>query len=274
MDIIKYVRTPHLEGSRLQPGDEDHAQVSYSKIAGRYIVVEEKVDGANSGIRFSQQLDLMLQSRGHYLTGGGRERHFNLMKSWASTHSDALFDILGTRYLMYGEWVHSKHTVFYDRLPHYFLEFDIWDTERSLFLSTAAREALLQGSPVVSVPVLYRGIAPKRLKDLVAMVKPSLAKSGEWREAMEKVVHQQGLDLGRVLRETDMSDLAEGLYIKIEEGDETVGRLKWVRHDFLQTILDADGHWLSRPIVPNLLAPGVDIFSPAPAGWPADMVAS
>lgn len=271
MDIIKYVRTPHLEGSRLQPGDEDLKQVPYSDIAGRYIVVEEKVDGANSGIRFSQQLELLLQSRGHYLQGGGREKHFNLLKSWASTHTDALFDILGTRYLMYGEWAHSKHTVFYDRLPHYFLEFDIWDTERNKFLSTAAREAMLHGSPVVSVPVLYRGIAPRRLKDLVALVKPSLAKSNQWRKVLEMVTRQHKLDLERVLGETDMSDLSEGLYIKIEEGDETVGRLKWVRHDFLQNILDADSHWLSRPIVPNQLAPGVDIFSATPAGWTADL---
>ena len=46
--IIKYPRTPHIEGSRLQPGDEDLSQVPFSQIAGRHIVIEEKIDGANS----------------------------------------------------------------------------------------------------------------------------------------------------------------------------------------------------------------------------------
>ena len=73
--LKKYPRTPHLEGSRLQPGDEDLSQVSFSYIRGKYLVVEEKVDGANSGISFGKDGTLLLQSRGHYLTGGYRERH-------------------------------------------------------------------------------------------------------------------------------------------------------------------------------------------------------
>ena len=36
--IIKYPRTPHLAGSRLQPGDEDLSQVPFSCPAGRRLV--------------------------------------------------------------------------------------------------------------------------------------------------------------------------------------------------------------------------------------------
>src|SRR5205807_2014548 len=32
---------------------------------------------------------------------------------------------LTDRYILYGEWLYAKHTVFYTDLPHYFLEFDI-----------------------------------------------------------------------------------------------------------------------------------------------------
>ena len=46
LSILKYPRTPHLEGSRLQPGDEDLSQIRFSEIAGRHLVVEEKCDGA------------------------------------------------------------------------------------------------------------------------------------------------------------------------------------------------------------------------------------
>ena len=41
--IIKYPRTPHIQGSRLQPGDEDLRQRPFSDIAGRHVVLEEKI---------------------------------------------------------------------------------------------------------------------------------------------------------------------------------------------------------------------------------------
>jgi hypothetical protein len=75
--MYKYPRTPHIEGSRLQPGDEDLDSVPFSSIASQYVAVEEKVDGANAAISFSPDGQMLLQSRGHYLTGGEREKHFN-----------------------------------------------------------------------------------------------------------------------------------------------------------------------------------------------------
>ena len=119
--IIKYPRTPHLEGSRLQDGDYDLSQVPFSDILGKNIVVEEKVDGANCAISFDGDGNLLIQSRGHYLVGGYRERHYNLLKSWANANREALWGALEGRYVMYGEWMYAKHTVFYDALPHYFL---------------------------------------------------------------------------------------------------------------------------------------------------------
>ena len=95
--MIKYPRTPHLEGSRMQPGDEDLSQIPFAEIAGRNLAVEEKCDGANSAISFSAEGELLLQSRGHYLTGGYREREFNLMKQWAAVHRDAFYRVLGSR---------------------------------------------------------------------------------------------------------------------------------------------------------------------------------
>ena len=80
IEILKYPRTPHLRGSRLQSGDQDDA-VPYERLAGRHIVVEEKLDGANAALSFAGDGQLLLQSRGHYLDSerpGGRERQFNL----------------------------------------------------------------------------------------------------------------------------------------------------------------------------------------------------
>src|SRR5262249_40583125 len=107
--LHKYPRTHHLEGSRLQPGDEDSRSIPFAALAGRPLVVEEKLDGANAGISFDAQGRLRLQSRGHFLAGGVREKHFDLFKRWAHAHADALRPVLGSRYILYGEWLYAKH---------------------------------------------------------------------------------------------------------------------------------------------------------------------
>ena len=98
--IIKYPRTRHIEGSRLQAGDEDLSQVPFSHIFGKHLVIEEKIDGANSAISFDGDGNLLLQSRGHYLHGGHKERHYNLLKQWANLNQDIFFDILDMRMLV------------------------------------------------------------------------------------------------------------------------------------------------------------------------------
>ncbi|MEM6356612.1 MAG: RNA ligase family protein [Pseudomonadota bacterium] len=261
MNIVKYPRTRHIEGSRLQIGDIADDK-PLAELRDTPLVIEEKLDGANAGISFDPDGRLHLQSRGHFLTGGGRERHFDLFKTWAATHAHVLWPVLGSRYVVYGEWMYAKHTVFYDRLPHYFLEFDLYDRERGIFLDTGRRRELLRGLPLMPVPVLKTG--PLRsVADLEALVRPSLYKSANWREALSVAAEASLSRADMVAAQTEDSDLAEGLYLKLEKDGEVVERFKFVRGDFHQAIASAEGHWLDRPILPNGLADGVDIFAPA-----------
>jgi YD repeat-containing protein len=260
--IAKYPRTPHLEGSRLQPGDHDLEAVPLEVLRGRFVVVEEKLDGANAGISLGPDGVLRLQSRGHYLVGGPRERHFAPFKRWAATHAGALTELLAGGLVMYGEWLYAKHTIFYDHLPHWFMEFDILDGT-GVFWSTARRAAHLAPAGIVtSVPVVWQGVVDKPA-ELPALVARALYKSERWRDRLREVALGEGLDPDRVARETDPSDDAEGLYVKVEHGDRVIERYKWIRPGFLTAVVDADGHWLSRPIVPNQLAAGVDVFAGA-----------
>lgn len=269
-ELHKYPSTRHLEGSQLQPGDagfgkshqRDNPRAAYASLAGRFIVVEEKLDGANAGVSFGAGGELLLQSRGHYLAGGGRERQFSIFKKWAAAHEDALLRCLGDRYVMYGEWMGKKHSVFYNCLPHLFCEFDLYDRQTKSFLSTAARRALLGPTPVLPVPVLYAGLAPTRYADLLGLLQPSLARTARWKADFEASVQREGLDLAKCWRQADKSELAEGLYIKVEENGIVEARYKWVRSDFVQAILDSNMHHSQQPYVPNLLAPGVDIYAP------------
>ncbi len=251
-DIKKYPRTPHIEGSRLQKGDEDLSQIPFESIKNKYIVIEEKVDGANTAISFNDKKELLLQSRGHYLTGGYRERHYNFLKQWASIHQDKLYSVLGTRYIMYGEWLYAKHTVYYDALPHYFLEFDIYDKELAIFLSTKKRKELLKDLPVYSVPVLGEGKF-NSMEEIVSYLGNSHYITKNHLENLINTSKKLNLDPDRQLKETDNSMLMEGIYIKVEDDNQVKERMKYVRYTFLQTVEESETHWLDRPIVPNKL---------------------
>lgn len=229
-------------------------------------MIEEKVDGAGVGLSFDGDANLLLQFRGHYLEEDlpRRERHFNLFRRWVRAHQDALFDVIGDRYLVFGEWLYAKHSVYYDALPAYFLEYDVWDRSAERFLSTPARGALLAGLPVVPVPVLFQGEV-RSVDEVASLIRPSLYKTSRWRESLAVAAARAGADPAEG---TDPSDFAEGVYLKDEDGDCTVGRYKFIRPSFVAGIVAGGAHWADRPLIPNGLAPGVDIFAPTPEEAP------
>lgn len=260
--IIKYPRTQHIEGSRLQAGDEDLSQLPFEDFLNCRLVIEEKIDGANSAVSFDPNGNLLLQSRGHYLTGGYREKHYNLFKQWAGIHKDALFDALSARYVMYGEWMYAKHSIYYDALPHYFMEFDILDRETDRFLDTASRREILKGLPVCSVPVLAEGVFKKK-EDVLKYLSDSRFITGNHLQNLRAAAEKCGQDAEKILRETDSAMTMEGLYLKIEENGEVVKRAKFVRASFLQTVEQSGSHWLERPIIPNGITRTIDeLFMP------------
>jgi len=252
--ILKYPRTQHLQGSRLGEGDEDLRQIPFDEIFGKHIVIEEKIDGANSAISFNDEGELFLQSRGHYLNGGYNERHYNLMKQWANNNKDLFFSVLGSRYIMYGEWMYAKHTVFYDALPDYFMEFDIYDREKGIFLDTESRQKITEQMKIVySVPVLAQGVF-KSKEAILSYLGNSNYITENHIDVLRKLSEKQGLDVERQVRETDPSLTMEGLYIKVESDGEVKQRVKFVRNSFYQCVNASGSHWQQRPIIPNQLA--------------------
>ena len=252
--LLKYPRTQHLQGSRLQEGDEDLSQVPFEEILGKHIVIEEKIDGANSAISFNEQGELLLQSRGHYLNGGYNERHYNLMKQWANNNKSLFYSVLGARYIMYGEWMYAKHTVFYDALPDYFMEFDIFDREKNIFLDTPSRKKITgQIGAIHSVPVLAQGVF-KSKEAILDYLGDSNYITEKHIDVLRRLSEKQGLDVERQVRETDPSLTMEGLYIKVETDGEVKMRVKFVRNSFYQCVNASGSHWQQRPIIPNQLA--------------------
>jgi len=164
---------------------------------------------------------------------------------------------LGHRYIMYGEWMYAKHSIYYDMLPHYFMEFDVLDREAGKFLDTPSRHNLLTGLPICSVPVLACGTF-NSIDDLLKYLGDSNYISANHIEHLREDARKLGLDADKICRETDASRTMEGIYIKVEKDGEVVDRMKYVRASFLQAVEESQSHWLERPIVPNRITTSID----------------
>lgn len=88
----------------------------------------------------------------------------------------------------------------------------------------------------------------------------SLFISEEPKQSLLAQCRKSKVDFEATVRQTDLTGVMEGIYIKVEDGDYVTDRLKYVRGSFLNTILDSESHWVNRPIVANVLADGVDLF--------------
>lgn len=252
--MIKLPRTLHIEGSRLKVGEVDPDAVEFTKLKGQFLVAEEKVDGSGVSIFFDQNLDLQVWHRGSPATG----MEFELLHTWAKKYQNELFELLDLRFILFGEWLYVKHSIFYDNLPNhdhqpvYFLESDIYDQKSNCFLSTSARHGMLSPYKFIhSVPVL-KAFQPEKIEDLLDLIKRSEYQTPQWYYHMENRCKVGGYDLSRILYQTDPSDLMEGLYIKHEDDRHVVGRYKYVRHAFLQAILHSGSHYMDRRPFRNL----------------------
>jgi hypothetical protein len=240
-DFTKYPRTPHLFGSR-GTDDDRHlgSRESLDFLADPSLIVEEKLDGTNVGIHFTAAGRMVLQCRGHEITTGMHPQ-YDLFKQWTTGTRPVLEAMLGDQLILFGEWLYARHSVHYRRLPHYFFEFDVYDKRAQVFLDLAARLVLLEGTGIVTVPVVHRG--PVTADELSALIGPSWFGS----------VFENPLT-GR----TD--DLMEGLYLRTEADGRVTGRAKFVRPEFVERVKQS-AHWQHQAMVPNLLAEGAEIWS-------------
>lgn len=246
--LIKYPPTPYMEGACLPLEKDAIPPIPFRAIQGRHLVVEEKMDGANTGLFFTANGESFLQTGDRYIGHGNRDSHYTLFRHWVRVHQRALFRVLSHRYILYGEWLYAKHTLFYDALPHYFLEFDVWDKEQQCFLDTVGRRQLLHTLPLCSVPVLFEGVL-HRQEDLLSLLTVSRYITPYYLQNFQRGCP----NTVPFPSPTGLSDQMEGLYIKVEERGRVVARMKWVRPSFLQVGHAAGSRGDGRFIVPNRL---------------------
>lgn len=240
-NFVKYPRTPHLSGSR-GTADDRHwgRRETEAFLKDPSLIIEEKLDGTNVGIHFTTVGRMILQCRGHEITEGMHPQ-YDLFKQWASVKRGTLEEMLGSRYILYGEWLYAKHSIHYRSLPHYFFEFDVWDKDEARFLTLADRLALLSGRGLQTVPVLHQGAIP--LDDLAPLIGASAYDS-----------QFDNPTTGRP------DTLMEGLYLRTESEDRVTARAKLVRPEFVEKVKQSE-HWQQQAMVPNLLVEGAELWA-------------
>ena len=144
-DFFKFPSTPHLAllGSVEIRDDKVMSTTERDDFLRHELVVEEKVDGANLGISVDAEGNIRAQNRGAYLhlPGSGQ---WKKLGEWLESRTNALFDQLTDRYILFGEWCYAQHSVAYDRLPDWFLGFDIYDKGTAQFFSCARRDEIFR----------------------------------------------------------------------------------------------------------------------------------
>ncbi|CAJ1919282.1 unnamed protein product [Cylindrotheca closterium] len=245
--LVKYPRTTHLfdSGGTATTVDDlvlpDLDCIIPTFCDGKStVIVEEKVDGANLGLSlcpFSGQI--MVQNRSHYITQG-EHAQFSMIPVWIGEHREALISVLGEGDLIvYGEWLAARHSIPYQKLPGYFVAFDIYCKATGKFFSRERFHSALQDTQIPAVPIIAaRTYHPSKSdgqtadqfrKELLAL----LETKSEFR-----------LDGGTV----------EGIVLRIDGDNITQGndshswlkhKFKIVRPDFVSGI---GGHWSRRQI--------------------------
>ncbi len=124
--------------------------------------------------------------------------------------------------MLFGEWCAARHSLGYDRLPDWFLLFDVYDRSQARFWSAPRRNALAATLGLVTVPRLLVGrFTLPQLKDAL------VGQHSQFRQgALESIV------------------------IRRESAEWCEARAELVRPDFTQAIGE---HWSRRRIEWNRL---------------------
>jgi hypothetical protein len=208
MNYVKYPRTFHLPWSKGLTTDDKKVE-SLSNFIGKRVIVSEKIDGECSSL-YSDHLHARSIDSKHHPS-----------RNWIKQfHSERKHDIPET-YRICGENVYAMHSIFYDKLPSYFLAFSIWEEDICKSWDETKELALLLD--MQTVPILYDGIWDE---EKIKACWTGLSKFGSTQE-------------GYVVRLADS--------FKLNEFANSV--VKYVRENHVQT----DEHWINIPVKPNLL---------------------
>lgn len=157
--LPEYPSVLHLPYRPNARGDKIATPEEASVIFSDPVSVQEKVDAANCGMAYVDGHP-MLRSRSKVLRKGhtlknASQKQFASAWNWMHARRKN-FQRLGN-YAVYGEWMVQQHGMYYDRLPAWFIAYDLWDWEEQKFLPFDEALARLNLAGFDTVPELFRG---------------------------------------------------------------------------------------------------------------------
>lgn len=123
---------------------------------GNYIVIQEKIDGANAAIRYDSETDsIVAQSRKNILDISNNLRGFY---EWTQTlNKELVKSVLGDTLIAFCEWL-VPHSVKYpkERYNHAYF-YDVYDTSTETYLPQDKVVEIIGKLGLTYVPVFYKG---------------------------------------------------------------------------------------------------------------------
>lgn len=140
---VHYPRTPHVPWSPGATADDVRTS-DLSGLAGREVVVTEKLDGENTTL-YSDGLHARSLDSAHHPS-----------RAWVKSLQGLVGASIPPGWRVCGENVFARHSLPYDDLDSWFYAFSVWDGDRCLDWDATVRFARMRGMPVP--PVLWRGV--------------------------------------------------------------------------------------------------------------------
>lgn len=179
------------------------------------------------------------------IIGSEKHRQYHVFRDWVFGRLDALWQLLSTRYVLFGEWLWCQHAVAYDALPNFFLAFDIYDKTSQKFLCTAEVARMLASvsadadEPILAVPVLAE----------LPLETSGGGSSGSGRARTTGLRESVLGHLGKASRFSASAETAEGVYVRLEDAAHVLDRWKIRRDTFVAGRAD-----FAHSIINNTLA--------------------
>jgi hypothetical protein len=113
--------------------------------------VQEKIDGANMGVSWLNEGPIVrnrenILKKGYSKIKTPAKKQFTSAWNWIHKHEDDIKEIekmWQSPITIYGEWMVAQHSIQYDKLPDWFIAYDIYSVEDGRFLSPDIVEKLL-----------------------------------------------------------------------------------------------------------------------------------
>ena len=150
-----YPRIPHLDKniSKMTHDDILSDNAIVYPIEG---YVQEKIDGANLGVSWYKNGPIV-RNRSNILKKGYSKIHTPAKEQFKSTWNwvhenrkdiQLISEIVMSEITIYGEWMVAQHSIAYNKLPDWFIAYDIWVVADNKFLSPSKVDELLSKTSI------------------------------------------------------------------------------------------------------------------------------